>query len=107
MNSYTTTIKTLKIGNELTYNYYGKTYTGIVKSIRNHTMSINLYLVYTEQHEIAVDYNGNGTGYNDFNTSFVKCDDTDATRAAFEALKPAFNENSTGWKQLLASVRIS
>lgn len=101
------TMKTLKTGDTLTYNYYGKTYTSTVKSFRNHSMNGKLFLVYTEQHELAVDWNGYGTTYNGYSTSFVKCEDNETTRAAFAQLKPLFDENSNEWKQMMASVALS
>jgi len=102
-----TTINTLKIGDQLTYNYYGVTYTSTVKAIRAHSMNAKTWLVYTEQHEVAVDVTGSATQFNGYSTSFVKCDDNEATRAAFATLETAFGKDSQVMKQMWASVRIS
>ena len=99
---------TQKVGDEIRYNYFGKTYTGKIKHMRPLTTNYNLTLVFTEQHLLTVDSQGNGTSYDGYSTAIVTCDDTPTTRAALEVLAAAFGGKDTdGFKRIQSAVAIN
>lgn len=100
----------IEVGQVVRYNYYGETFMGVVKSIRQMTTAWDLYQIRFDNHMITVNEFGNGVSYNGYSTAIVKCNDTPETRAAMEIIKVALGdepEHASIYKSIAATMAIS
>ena len=81
------------IGTVQEYNYYGQTYRGVIKSVREISTNRGVFSVITDKHEVCCDWTGHGVKYNDFSSAFVRCEDDEITRAALKTIENLFPQD--------------
>lgn len=82
-----------KIGTELRFNHYGKTYTGVIEQVHAPFAPERYLVVMTtpagKSYGITVNKDGEGIAYNSYATAFVKFELTPDTRGALEIIRKA------------------